>query len=697
MSSVALIRDRYELLDVLGRGGQGEVWKALDQQHRRVVALKLRSAPDDNRRHELLDEARILLSLRPHPGLPLVREDFFWGDRYVLVMDWVEGADLGAILLDTGDPGLPVSSVLGWLREAADAIDHLHAQGIVHGDVKPANLVLTREGHVVLVDFGISREPHDRNVSRSGSPGYEAPEAGTGGLTAAADVYALAATAVALLTGTPPLGRPATWEGVPNATTIQRAVRRALDPDPSRRPRSASELVERLQAHLALDLPTGIITFLLTDIAGSTVRWESEPAVMSDLIARHDTMMAEAVEAAGGRLLKTRGEGDSTFSVFTKASGAVLAALEAQRALRRTTDLSVRMSIHTGEAETRDGDYYGRTVNRAARLRGTASGGQVLLSSAAADLVVDALPDGAALVDLGYRELRDLSRGEQVFELTHRDLDTPARSTAPARSAPSETEPAPDPESEPEFESRGPGEESGLVTTASASRIPFPGALSTARAANSITERDRDQSGAILRAFSRALEGERVVTVVHGDAGSGKTAVVAEAAARAYEQDAVVLYGSCNTDSTPLEPFVGALAGQLTDARVGGATVPALGPLAGELGRLVPEVGALPGVSTPLQADPEAEQYRLFDAVSSWLHAQATEAPLVVVLEDLQWATRDTVLLLRHVVRSTALLPVLFVITFRDAELSDDHPLAALLAELRNATDVEWVPRPATT
>ena len=163
---------------------------------------------------------------------------------------------------------------------------------------------------------------------------------------------------------------------------------------------------------------------------------------------------------------------------------------------------------------------------------------------------------------------------------------------------------------------------------------------------------------------------------MHGDAGSGKTAVVAEAAARAYEQDAVVLYGSCNTDSTPLEPFVGALAGQLTDARVGGATVPALGPLAGELGRLVPEVGALPGVSTPLQADPEAEQYRLFDAVSSWLHAQATEAPLVVVLEDLQWATRDTVLLLRHVVRSTALLPVLFVITFRDAELSDDHPLA---------------------
>src|SRR5258708_37534255 len=115
---------------------------------------------------------------------------------------------------------------------------------------------------------------------------------------------------------------------------------------------------------------------------------------MSQPIATHDGLVADAVESNGGRLLKTRGEGDSTFSVFTRASDAAAAALAVQRTLIAQTGLSVRVAIHSGEAETRDGDYFGRTVNRASRLRSVARGGQVLLSSAAADLVVDALPDG---------------------------------------------------------------------------------------------------------------------------------------------------------------------------------------------------------------------------------------------------------------------------------------------------------------
>ncbi len=118
---LGFVRDRYEPLEVLGRGGQGEVLKALDHQHGRYVALKIRPAPDAGQRQTLLAEARILLSLGAHPNLPLVREDFFWHDRYVLVMDWVEGTDLGRLLVDTGDPGLPVSAVIGWLAQASDA------------------------------------------------------------------------------------------------------------------------------------------------------------------------------------------------------------------------------------------------------------------------------------------------------------------------------------------------------------------------------------------------------------------------------------------------------------------------------------------------------------------------------------------------------------------------------------------------
>jgi class 3 adenylate cyclase/predicted Ser/Thr protein kinase len=689
VNSAALIRDRYELLDALGRGAQGEVWKALDRQHGRVVALKIRPADDEERRHELLGEARILLTLRPHEGVPVVREDFFWKDRYVLVMDWVEGTDLGAILLDTGDPGLPVSSVLAWLAEAARAIDHLHTHGIVHGDVKPANLVLGRDGHVVLVDFGISQPLQGAAAPGISTPGYAAPEVVTGRMTAAADVYSLAATAVALLTGSSPSAASA-WDSVPNAATIDRAVRRGLDTDPERRPRSAAELVERLQAHLTLDLPTGVVTFLLTDIAGSTLRWESEPDVMSALLSRHDGLMAEAVEAAGGRLLKTRGEGDSTFSVFTKASGAVVAALEAQHALQRSTDLSVRMAIHTGEAEMRDGDYYGRTVNRAARLRGIASGGQVVLSSAAADLVVDALPDGASLVDFGFHELRDLARGEQVFALAHANLDAPV-STEPARdqltaAISDSTEPVPRSAAEP---APAPAPAPALPSTVQPStvqpstvhRASLPEALAQRAAHPGHHPRELD----IVRdAFATSRQRTRVFVLLSDDDGEQASNVAAVLAAEADDDGAVVLYGCCTEDGDrPYEPFADALV-TAVEAAARDEALLTLGPLAAELTRLAPEAAATDAV--PLRADPETEQYRLFDAVSSWLHTLAGNAPVVLVIDALQRAKPDTVRLLRHLLRSTDRLPMLIVAALDRSGIGPtmdaDHGLRPLLADL---------------
>lgn len=92
-SSARLIKGRYELLGTLGVGGEGRVVKALDRQHDRIVALKIREIRDDRLREELLNEARTLLAIPPHPALPLVREDFFDGERYVMAMDWVDGTD----------------------------------------------------------------------------------------------------------------------------------------------------------------------------------------------------------------------------------------------------------------------------------------------------------------------------------------------------------------------------------------------------------------------------------------------------------------------------------------------------------------------------------------------------------------------------------------------------------------------------
>src|SRR5262245_47214171 len=233
----ALLHGRYEVLAIIGRGGEGTLVRAVDRRHGRDVALKLRRVPGDPREAErLLIESRTLLSLRPHPGLPLARDDFFEGNRHALVMDWVEGVDLAAVLAEHGQPGLPPSTVLRWLAPVAEALTHLHTSDppVVHGDVKPANLVLTPSGRVVLVDFGVSSTRGLR--PRGGTPGYRAPEVATGAVpTRVADVYGLAATAFALLTGQPPSGILPTWEGVDRqrAAQLERALRRGLAIDPA--------------------------------------------------------------------------------------------------------------------------------------------------------------------------------------------------------------------------------------------------------------------------------------------------------------------------------------------------------------------------------------------------------------------------------------------------------------------------------
>ncbi|HVD15427.1 MAG TPA: AAA family ATPase [Actinomycetota bacterium] len=189
-------------------------------------------------------------------------------------------------------------------------------------------------------------------------------------------------------------------------------------------------------------LPEGIVTFLLTDIEGSTPLWETHRAAMSTALARHEALIAEAVASHGGQLIKSRGEGDSTLSVFVRATDAVAAALAVQQALatERWPDditLPTRVALHSGEAELRDGDYYGQTLNRAARLRALAHGGHVLLSQGTAEIVMDQLPPETSLADVGKHRLKGLSRPEHVFALVHPDLGPPPRlPTVP--SAPSE-------------------------------------------------------------------------------------------------------------------------------------------------------------------------------------------------------------------------------------------------------------------
>lgn len=178
-------------------------------------------------------------------------------------------------------------------------------------------------------------------------------------------------------------------------------------------------------------LATGTVTFLFTDIEGSTALWEQDAPRMSQALAAHDALVRNAVESHCGTVVKMTGDG--MHAVFEDAPCALAATLELQQAIAdlATTcgvPLCVRCGLHVGMVERRDNDYFGSTVNRAARIMDAAHGGQVLLSQAIVSLVGDHLPEGVGLRDLGSVRLRDLERPEHVYQLMHPQLrqDFPA-------------------------------------------------------------------------------------------------------------------------------------------------------------------------------------------------------------------------------------------------------------------------------
>jgi predicted ATPase/class 3 adenylate cyclase len=170
----------------------------------------------------------------------------------------------------------------------------------------------------------------------------------------------------------------------------------------------------------ATPLPSGTVTFAFTDIEGSTQRWDRDRAAMQDAVRRHDQLMRAAIASYSGYVFKTIG--DAFCAAFERPEDAVAAMLDVQRALA-AEDLSalgglpVRVAIHTGTADERDGDYFGPAVNRVARLLAIGHGGQVLVSGVTTDIVQGSLPPQATLRSLGEHQLRDLARPEQVYQL----------------------------------------------------------------------------------------------------------------------------------------------------------------------------------------------------------------------------------------------------------------------------------------
>jgi class 3 adenylate cyclase/ketosteroid isomerase-like protein len=406
-------------------------------------------------------------------------------------------------------------------------------------------------------------------------------------------------------------------------------------------------------------LPSGVVTFLLTDIVDSSALWEEHAMAMAAALERHDALIGALVAAHGGTLLKSKLEGDATVSVFARASEGAAAAL----ALLDAIDAEpwpegarprIRMAMHTGEAFERGGDYFGPALNRAARLRSLAVANEVLLSQAVAELVRDHLPDGVVLRERGLQDLRGLSRGENVFELT--------KTTATPR------------------------EEALPVTFDDViERPPVPAAL----AGSGPFVGRGGELAQLDDLWERAAASESSAVFVGGEPGVGKSRLAGEIAQRAYAAGGLVLYGRCDEDlAAPLQPFIEAV--RLLAPALGSTRLRSIRGV-DELTRMVPGLTDLLGETTGVRADPDTERLALFDAVTQLLVAASDDAPVLLVLDDLHWAGKTTLSLLRHLLRGTKGSRLLVVGTYRDTELARTHPLAETLADLRRDTDTHRV------
>lgn len=426
-----------------------------------------------------------------------------------------------------------------------------------------------------------------------------------------------------------------------------------VDPGPELRRLEAAIVAQdsslETPAAQQLSSVTRAVTFLLTDIEGSTAAWEADAAAMAVALARHDELVEHVVTSRGGRLIKTRGEGDATFSVFDRPSAAAAAAIELQDAIEHEPwalrePMRIRVALHTGEVELRDGDYFGRAVNRAARLRSLASGGQILCSGATAELVIDSLPDDVVLADLGTRQLRNLARPEHVFELQLLAADDPGP-PAPAE----------------------PPLERPTLPAVLGGRGPFVG-------------RGHELERLAL-GWQTALAGGTNAMLIAGEPGVGKTRLAGEWSRQAYDQGALVIYGRCDEDlGAPYQPFAEALRSLVPCLGAGG-----LGGLRGveALLTLIPGLAdVLPDLAAPTRADPDTERYALFDAVVALLALASARAPVVLILDDLHWAAKPTLLLLRHLLRFGEHARLQIIGTYRSTDLDRAHPLAAMLADL---------------
>jgi class 3 adenylate cyclase/predicted ATPase len=483
------------------------------------------------------------------------------------------------------------------------------------------------------------------------------------------------------------------------AVSLERSVAGALAPAERNTPQ--------------LPLPSGTVTFLFTDIEGSTRLWSQNPQRMGAAIARHEAILRAVIMTSGGVVFKT--VGDAIYAAFASALDAVQAAVEGQRTLAAepwdtTTALRVRMALHSGVVEQRRGDYFGLPLSRIARLLAAGHGGQILLSQTTVELVREQMAPELALRHLGRYQLKDLSDPQHIFQLLAPDLvaDFPPLRLAGERAV---DEPPP------------------MLPAFLSTVLPPPG-----RAAPFVAR--EQESAELAAALATARSGAGQILFVIGGAGRGKTMLVQEFARQAQDIDPelLVVSGACNAHTgsgDPYLPFREALTmlcGEVETRWAGGListaharrlweamplTLPALVEHAPDLlSAFVPSNGvreraatfATPDASwwgrlvmlASADASAKVAQQPILAQYSAVLSAIARQRPLLLILEDLHWVDSASSSLLFHLSREASHSRMLIIGTYRPDEVAvsrgeTQHPLADMLNELKRQHGDIWL------
>jgi predicted ATPase/class 3 adenylate cyclase len=391
----------------------------------------------------------------------------------------------------------------------------------------------------------------------------------------------------------------------------------------------------------------GLVIILFTDLVGSTELTTTLGDVAADDLRReHFAHLREAIAATGGTEVKTIG--DAVMVSYKGAADALSGGVAMQRAVERhnrgreDVRLQMRVGVSAGDATFEDGDWFGTPVIEASRLCHEAGGGQILASD-----LVRALAGSRCEFDLqplGTRELKGLPAPIAICEV---DWQVPVDET----------------------------------------RVPLPIFVDTSPGFAFAGRTDAFET--LLLAWKETLDGGRRAVLVSGEPGIGKTRLVTEFVRHAHDTGTTVLWGRCDEElGMPFEPFAEALRHYLVNVPVDRLRAE-LGPLGGELSRLLPDLPSrVPGLAAPVASDADTERHRLFEAVADFLAEMGQADPVVLVLDDVHWADKPSLLMLRHVLRSATSMRLFVIATYRDTDLDRTHPLAELLADFRREPGV---------